>query len=92
MKQTKVLNNVVIFSHGGKDLKMRFSDDELRTLRHASIHYKGDEVDRFKHGELYNFAAYAMFDYEIKSPSKRGRFCSAFPYHSFSRILWQLET
>lgn len=81
---------MVIFSHGGKDLKMRFSDKELHILRHTSIHYNGDDIDNSKHGELYNFAAYAMFDYELKSRSRRERFCAAFPYHSFESIRWEL--
>lgn len=85
----KVCNNKVEFSACGKSVTFRLSDKELRMLRRSSIFYNGDKWETFTHGTMYNFAAYAFFEYET-SRAKYGRFISNFPYKDFDKIIWFL--
>ena len=87
----KICNNKVVFSMGGNELKMRLSDFELKTLRHSSIWYKGDNWQNMTRGRIHNFAIYALLDYDWKSTSKRKRFFSAFPYDQYDMVYWYLE-
>ena len=48
----KICNNKVVFSMGGNELKMRLSDFELKTLRHSSIWYKGDDWQIISYSRL----------------------------------------
>ena len=85
----KVCNNKVEFTACGKTLLFRLSDKELKMLRRSSIWYKGEDWESRKYGYMYNFSAYAFFDYDVKG-SKAGRFHVAFPYHDFEKIMWDL--
>lgn len=88
----KVCNNKVVFMAGGNELKMRLSDLELKTLRHSSVWYKGDDWEHMTMGHIHNFAIYALLDYDWKSRSKAGRFNAMFPYRKYDNIHWYLET
>jgi hypothetical protein len=88
----KVLNNKVEFLAGGESLIMKLSDKELRDLRRSSQWYKGDDWEHMLFGRIHNFAIYALFDYDWKSPYKRGRFTSKFPYRKYDNIDWFLIT
>lgn len=88
----KVLNNKVEFIAGGESLVMKLSDKELRSLRHSSQWYKGDDWEHMTTGRIYNFAIYALLDYEWNSPHKRGRFAKVFPYRKYDNIDWFLIT
>ena len=92
MATRKVPNNKVEFSAHGESLVMRLSDKELFDLRCYSIHRgcKKDEWKKASSGFLYNFSAFALFDYDIKSASKRGRFHKTFNYHKFEQMYWYL--
>ena len=86
----KVLNNKVEFIAGGESLTMKLSDKELKSLRHSSEWFKGDDWEKFTHGNIHNFAIYALLDYEWKSPYKAGKFCEKFPYRKYDDIHWFL--
>jgi len=88
-KQRKQCNNKVEFHACGKSVIFRLSDSELKQLRRNSIYTKGQDWEKFTHGSMYNFSAYAYFDYEVKG-SKRGRFIENFPYLKFDTIFWFL--
>ena len=81
----KILKHKVEFSANGKYAVFKFSDDELKKL----IGYD-DGKQSSKWGWLYNFSAFALFDYDINSRSKRGRFHSIFNYHDFEKMIWRL--
>jgi len=82
----KVLNNKVRISACGRSIEMRMSDGELKKLIIYSIPTERHET----YGYLYNFSLYALFDYDIKSPSKQGRIYKNFPYHDFAKAMWEL--
>ena len=88
----KILNNKVEFMAGGESLIMKLSNKELRSLRHSSQWYYGDDWENALHGRIHNYAIYALLDYEWKSPYKTGRFGTKFPYRKYDNIDWILVT
>lgn len=73
---TKKLTHKVVISQGSVNATFRLSDKEMDGLR-ASSWDRGNS----KHaGNSYNFAMYALFEYET-TRSKYGRFASVFNYH-----------
>jgi hypothetical protein len=80
----KICNNKVEFSANGKYVVFELSDKELKTLR-----VYDDERKHSNFGWLYNFSAFAFFDYEVKG-SKCGRFRKNFNYHNFEKMMWRL--
>ena len=89
MATKKTCNNKVEFTACGKSLVFRLSDKELRNLRVASIRHKGDDWEHFNCGHMYNFSAYAFFEYDT-TRTKYGRFAANFPYHDFEKIYWTI--
>lgn len=81
----KVLNHKVEFSANGKSLTFRFSNDEVAAL----IAYSKSLCGNGKSGFLYNFSAFALFDYDIKG-SKCARFNKNFNYHEFETMIWTI--
>lgn len=81
----KILKHKVEFSANGKYLTFRFSDDELAAL----IAYSKSLGSNGKFGHLYNFSAFALFDYDIKG-SKCARFYKNFDYHEFETMMWTI--
>jgi len=86
----KVLNNKVNFFAGGKDVTIRLSDKELKTLKRYSIYHKDDNLDRLTMMQMYNFSLHAYFDYELRGSSKGARVTLAFPYHDYDNVWWEL--
>lgn len=89
MATKKTCNNKVEFTACGKSLVFRVSDKELRNLRVYSIHRNGDDLEHFNYGYMYNFSAYAFFEYET-TRTKYGRFAANFNYHDFGEIYWTI--
>lgn len=91
--ERKVLNNKVVFHAGGNEVMVKLSDRELKDLRCHTNYAKGVDRDSLTMGDMYNFALYAFLDYDLKkSPSKAARVRSKFPYHTYDRVYWYLET
>ena len=86
----KVCNNKVEFIACGKDITFRLSDEELKALKyHTIVTRKNEDRRNLTCGDMYNFAAYAFFEYDA-TPTKYGRFAKNFPYHDFETIYWNL--
>ena len=86
----KVLNNKIEFIAGGESLLIKLSDKELKQLRHSSQWQNGNNWENMLHGRIHNFSIYALLDFEWKSPYKRGKFESKFPYRKYDDIDWFL--
>ena len=86
----KILNNKVKFFAGYNDVTIKLSDRELEILKRYSKYHKDDNLDKMTMMEMYNFSMYAYFDYELKGSTKGSRVKSAFPYHDYSNVWWEL--
>lgn len=87
----KILNNKVEFSAGGKYVKVRLSDEELKDLRRYSDYDKGADLSKMMFGTIHNFSLYAFLDYTLKTSQKACRVMEVFPYHEYDYVMWNLE-
>ena len=86
----KILNNKVNFFAGGKDVTIRLSDKELKTLKKYSIYHKDDNLERLNMMQMYNFSIHAYCNYELHGSSKAAKVTLAFPYHDYDNVWWEL--
>lgn len=87
----KILKNKVEFSAGGKYVKVRLSDEELKDLRTYSNYDKGTDLSKMTSGTIRNFSLYTFLDYTLKTSQKACRVMAAFPYNEYDYVLWDLE-
>jgi hypothetical protein len=86
----KVLNNKVNFFAGGKEVTIKLSDKELKTLKNYSVYHKNDNLYQLTMMQMHNFSIHAYCDYVLKGSSKAAKVKVAFPYHDYDNVWWEL--
>ena len=86
-----IIGHKVTFMARGKSFVMNLTDHDLLNLRLSSNNWVGDDYREKKHGFIYNFAIYSLFDYMFDKKENRNKFKAIFPYNEYNEIYWTLS-